>query len=225
MWDSEISLLWENLYHRIIFQFLCHPANKYGIWLYHKNSPPTISLWLLLWFWLHNIFFGWFQSFFVGGYSVVQASLGGSAGKESACNMEDLGSIPGLGRSPGEGKGYPLQYSGLENSVDCTVHGVANSQTWLSDFHFHWAVSCDFDVLWDEVSSSPSTVPSCPCPFYHTLKSFAELLAFTSFILSKTENICISLILTLCIWMYSMIFPCFCFIYFETQFCSLKRSW
>ena len=44
---------------------------------------------------------------------------GGSAGKESACNVGDLGSIPGLGRSPGEGKGYPLQYSGLENSMDC----------------------------------------------------------------------------------------------------------
>ena len=49
----------------------------------------------------------------------------GSASKESACNAGDLGSIPGLGRSPGEGKGYPHQYSGLENSMDCTVHGVA----------------------------------------------------------------------------------------------------
>ena len=47
------------------------------------------------------------------------AFLGGSAGKESACSAEDLGSIPGLGRFPGEGKGYPLQYSGLENSMDC----------------------------------------------------------------------------------------------------------
>ena len=54
---------------------------------------------------------------------------GGSAGKESASNAGDLGSIPGLGRSPGEVKGYSLQYSGLENSMDCTVHGVANSQT------------------------------------------------------------------------------------------------
>ena len=44
---------------------------------------------------------------------------GGSAGKESACNVGDLGLIPGLGRSPGEGKGYPLQFSGLENSMDC----------------------------------------------------------------------------------------------------------
>ena len=48
----------------------------------------------------------------------------GSAGKESACNAGDLGSIPGLGRSPAEGKGYPLQYSGLENSMDCIVHGI-----------------------------------------------------------------------------------------------------
>ena len=54
---------------------------------------------------------------------------GGSAGKESACSAGDLGSIPGLGRSPGEGKGYPLQYSGLENSMDYIVQGVAKSRT------------------------------------------------------------------------------------------------
>ena len=51
--------------------------------------------------------------------------------------MGDLGSIPGLGSSPGEEKGYPLQYSGLENSMDCIVHGVAKSQTRLSNFHSH----------------------------------------------------------------------------------------
>ena len=59
-----------------------------------------------------------------------------SFSKESAGNAGDLGSILGLGRSPGERKGYPLQYSGLENSMDCIVHGVAKSQTQLSDFHF-----------------------------------------------------------------------------------------
>ena len=53
----------------------------------------------------------------------------GSAGKESACNAGDLGSIPGLGRSSGEGKGYPLQYSGLEKSMYCIVLGVAKSWT------------------------------------------------------------------------------------------------
>ena len=54
---------------------------------------------------------------------------GSSAGKESSCNAGDLSSTPGLGRSPEEGKGYPLQYSGLENSVNCIVHGVAKSWT------------------------------------------------------------------------------------------------
>ena len=51
----------------------------------------------------------------------------GSDGKEFACNAGDLGSLPGLGRFPGEGKGYPLQYSDLENSKDCAVHGVTKS--------------------------------------------------------------------------------------------------
>ena len=59
-----------------------------------------------------------------------------SAGKESTYNAGDLGSIPGLGRSPGEGRGYPLQYSSPENSLDCIVHGVAKSQTWLSNLRF-----------------------------------------------------------------------------------------
>ena len=61
----------------------------------------------------------------------------GSAGKESTHNVGDLGSIPGLERSPGEGKGYTLQYSGLENSMDYIWSmGVTKSQTWLRDFHF-----------------------------------------------------------------------------------------
>ena len=60
-----------------------------------------------------------------------------SIGKEFTCNAGDQGSISGLGRSPGEGKGYSLHYSALENSMDCIVHGVEKSQTQLSDFHFH----------------------------------------------------------------------------------------
>ena len=62
----------------------------------------------------------------------------GSAGKESTCNVGDQGSILGLGRSPGEGNGYPLQYAGLENGVTKNiVPGVTKSQTQLSNFHFH----------------------------------------------------------------------------------------
>jgi len=66
------------------------------------------------------------------GQAIHSSILGlhyGSADKESACNVGDLGSIPGLGRSPGEGKGYPFQYFGLENSRYCTVHEVAKSWT------------------------------------------------------------------------------------------------
>ena len=63
---------------------------------------------------------------------------GSSAGKECACNVGDLGSIPGLGRSPGEGNSYLLQYSDLKNSLDCIVHGIEKSWTQLSDFHFHF---------------------------------------------------------------------------------------
>ena len=67
---------------------------------------------------------------------------GGSDGKESACEVGDPGSIPGSERSLGEGNGYPLQCSCLENSMDRgawwgTIHGVAKIQTWLSDSHTH----------------------------------------------------------------------------------------
>ena len=59
-----------------------------------------------------------------------------SADKESTYNVGDLGLTPGLGRSPGEGNGYPLQYSGLEDPMDCVVHGHPMSRTRLSDFPF-----------------------------------------------------------------------------------------
>ena len=65
-----------------------------------------------------------------------------SACKVSACNAGDLGSIPRLGRPPGEGKGYPLQYSGLGNSMACIVHGVAKSRTRLSN------IRCTFGLPW-----------------------------------------------------------------------------
>ena len=70
----------------------------------------------------------------------VKCFPGGSEVKASACNVGDLGSIPGLRKSPGEGKGYPLQYSGLENSMDYTVYRVAKSWTRLRDFHFHFSL-------------------------------------------------------------------------------------
>ena len=66
---------------------------------------------------------------------IFEGFPGASDYKEFACNAGDLGLVPGLGRYPGEGKGYPLQCSSLENSMNCKVHGVATSQTGLNDFH------------------------------------------------------------------------------------------
>ena len=74
---------------------------------------------------------------------------GSSAGKESACNVGDLCWIPELGRSRGEGNSYPLQYSGLENSMDCIVQGVTKCQTRLSDFHFHQYIICRYSLPFD----------------------------------------------------------------------------
>ena len=86
---------------------------------------------------------------------------GGSAGKESACSAGDMGSLPGLGRCPGEGKGSPLQCSGLENSMDCIVRGVAKSRTRLGDLtsrvyvahiFFHTLFRCDLSQDADDGS-------------------------------------------------------------------------
>ena len=75
-----------------------------------------------------------YNSFLING--LPASTPDSSVGKESACNAGDPGLIPGSRRSTGEGIGYPLQYSGLENSMDCTVHWVAKSWTWLNDFFF-----------------------------------------------------------------------------------------
>ena len=87
-----------------------------------------------------------------------------SVAKESACNAGDLGLLPELGRSPEEGKGYPLQYSGLENPTDCIVHGVTKSQTRLRNFHFHFlfllAVLWNSAFSWVYLSLSPLLVAS-----------------------------------------------------------------
>ena len=93
-----------------------------------SNYSPFQSL-----SWSHSLIH-W--THFSRGHTYILGFPSGSADKESACNLGDLGWIPGLGRSPGEGKGYPLQYSDLENSMEYIVHGVAKSWTQLSNFHF-----------------------------------------------------------------------------------------
>ena len=78
--------------------------------------------------------------------------LGELDSKESTCNVGYLGSIPGLERSLGEGNGYPVPYSGLENSKDSIGHGVAESQTRLSDFHCHFLSSLVWERIWERKS-------------------------------------------------------------------------
>ena len=90
-------------------------------------SPPTVADSLML--------------HLAARFSLANEVSSSSTGKESACNAGDPGLIPGLGRPPGEGKGYPLQDSGLENSMDCVAHGVTKSWTRLNDFQFDNTVS------------------------------------------------------------------------------------
>ena len=97
---------------------------------------------------------------------------GGSASKESACNAGDLGLIPGLERSLGKGKGYPLQYCVLENSMNCMVHGVAKSRTQLSNIQQNRIVFCIHTVsqhavfTWQDVTDLlwvvPLPIPQAP---------------------------------------------------------------
>ena len=130
----------------------------------------------------------------------------GSAGKESARNAGDLGLIPGLRRSPGEGNDYPLQYSGLENSMDCIVHGVAKNWTRLSGFHFHflrqdvktWHVDskslcfipiCILEISGQEITSSPSfwkvsEMLKCGIHWLKVLNSHITLSIFHTSIIS-----------------------------------------
>ena len=110
---------------------LCH-----GISPQHHGS--------LMYTFCHSfLFFGCPSSCIWVSYIISKGFPGGSDGKESACHVGVLGSIPGLGRSLGEGHGNPFQYSRLENPMGrgawrTTVRGVAKSRTQLSNWHFHW---------------------------------------------------------------------------------------
>ena len=129
-----------------------------------------------------------------------------TAGKESACNVGDLGLISGLGRSPGEGKGYPLLYSGLENSMDCIVHGVAKRHNWAT-FTLLWPLDtwnscalklCDV-ALWCELVTSHSGV-MWPVFISHTMvwnEMWAEIACMSSILKDIIASV----------WCYSLLLP------------------
>ena len=108
---------------------------------------------------------------------IFSPNLETSVGKESSYNAGDPGLIPGLGRSAGEGKDYPLQYPGLENSMDCIVHGVAKSRTRLSDFHFFFTEAPEealFLLRVTEGTSEQSRGTKSTKPIKFTLQSLRE---------------------------------------------------
>ena len=132
--------------------------------LYHSTEPPRkpdimqVSVWIGVWF--QYLTLVTFQRCFKTAASIELTSLVAQTVKASGYNAGDLGSIPGSGRSPGEGNGSPLQYFCLENPMDrrawwAAVHGVAKSRTQLSDFTFHWV----------NPYSVPGPVISCQCHF------------------------------------------------------------
>ena len=128
-----MSLINDNSYYIINFYLL---SVSYKIFV--------ISMTLII---LNKKYWTHLQTFVGGAYNTMHFP-GGSDGKESACSVRDLRSIPALGRSSGEGNGCPLQYSGQENSMDCIVHGVAKS--WIynpSYLHFILFMNSIFGVI------------------------------------------------------------------------------
>ena len=113
-------------------------------WIYFSSNFRTLNIWK------KGKTFIWIQKSYCRSVCFYPAVLNSFMwfGKESACYAEDLSYISGLGSSPGEGNGYLLQYSCLENPMDrgacqATVHGVTKSRKWLSDFHFHGKLNQD----------------------------------------------------------------------------------
>ena len=115
---ARVSCLNPRKTSRDLLQHVSRPDKGYSSWVFSSephHSPFFLNILQSSNLMLYSLWVHW-------GFPC------GSAGKEYNCNVGDLGLIPGLGRSPREGKGYPLQYSGLENSMGCIVHGVAKSQ-------------------------------------------------------------------------------------------------
>ena len=134
-------------------EILTDAVQSHGVCGHQLHTSRKHATWTarLLWFVVTSFSFcllftsDHFSPFTFAWILYPQASLGGSDSKESAYNTEDLGSIPGLGRSPGEGNGNPLWYSCLGNSMDRgvwwgTVHGVAKSWTWVSNYHIPFPI-------------------------------------------------------------------------------------
>ena len=140
---------------------------------------------------------------------------GDSAGKEFACKVGDLNLIPGVERSPREGNGYPLRYSGLENSMDCIVHRVTKSRTRLSSFHFHLGSKPFICLLYIFYWVSPFI---CLCFYFCVCHRYTDNCSMKHFMMTAFtwQNLC-QIILTTVFWVLASIYCLFSF--------SLRSSW
>ena len=132
--DTNLSKLWEIVENRGAWSAIVYGVTNNWTQLSDWTTTTEIRVVFQMSHLILQSFFhewgasvAWFSNF--SRETGISYLLGGSDNKESACNARDLCSIPGLGRSPREENSYPLQYSGLENSMDCIVHGVAKSWT------------------------------------------------------------------------------------------------
>ena len=111
-------------------------------WKYQTTLPTTLEIWIPI---KKKQYWRWNSGLVPNGERNMSRLPTVTLLTWLICRIQhagDLGSVPGLGRSPAEGKGYPHQYSGLKNSMDCIVHRITKSWSELSDFHFHFA-SCE----------------------------------------------------------------------------------
>ena len=141
--------MWQYL---ITYQLSIESSSKVTYMLFHKHEAPLIAQLVknLPAMQETSVRFQSQEDLLEKGQATHPVFLGfpcGPAGKESTCNEGDLGLIPGLGRSPGDGKGYPRQCSGLENSMDCIGHGVTKSWKQLGNIHFSSLHSINMMVL------------------------------------------------------------------------------
>ena len=119
---------------------VCVCVYTHHIFFYYSSVDGHLG-WFLVLAIIHHCYYDYRGACIFSGFPC------GSAGKESACNVEGLGLIPGSGRSPGERKGYPLQYSGLENYRDCIVHGVTRvGHDWMTSTFVSFQITVCLDI-------------------------------------------------------------------------------
>ena len=176
-WGSEPPQQWQNFFGIIVLQSMGHPPDGCGIWFYPGCTSPTISLQHLLCFQMWGIFF-------LGGFQHPPSFPCGSAGKESACNAEDLGLIPGLEDPLGKGKATHSGILAWRIPLDCIVQGSQRVDTTVT---FIFTVSILLSMVLqqpvaismfsqEKMNVCPSTLPSWIGSLYFFIEPVCALI-------------------------------------------------